>query len=136
MKEVQAFLRTDHEGHLAHSADELIRHADWADGLSAEEREQYFYGITTVFPLMLLGHYHEWLTDADLSAYMERFVPDMEAKLAPQTEAVLHAIYAAPESGEVWIAAVSSYLATVPYDVLRAFSAWAGLGDQESVGDE
>jgi hypothetical protein len=133
MKDVHAFLAEDRAGHLAMSQGELEQNADWNNELTAEQRQKYFYGIVTVFPVMLLSHYYEWLTGKDTTAYMEEFAPANEKKFAPQTTAMLETIYAAPESKETWIAAVSSYLATVPYGILREFTAWTKLGTSEKL---
>lgn len=127
---IEEFLKADHEGHLEHSAAELLRHADLSNGLTTEARQAYFSGITTVFPLMLLSHYYEWLTGKDPSDYMERFVPDTRSRLQPQTDAMLETLYHTPDNAQLWTGLASSYLSTVPYFVLRAFAAYALPADQ------
>ena len=130
MNDIRQFLDEDHRGHLEHSAAELRKHSDRANDLDTESRKQYFYGITTVFPLMLLSHYYEWLTGKDVAEYMERFVPVNERKYAPQTKAMLECIYETPDSDVLWASAVSGYLATYPYAILQEFANWALTEEQ------
>lgn len=122
---IEEFLNADHKGHLEHSAAELLRHADLSNGLTAETRSVYFSGITTVFPLMLLSHYYEWLTGKDTDDYMDHFVPTTRSRLQPQTNAILNALYQAPDHAQLWNGLVLSYLSTVPYTILRTFTAYA-----------
>ena len=119
------FLKGDHEGHLGHSAVELRRHADQASKLTVQQRREYFSGITTVFPLMLLSHHYEWLSGKDSADYIDCFVPVVRATLQPQTDAMLDTLYRAPEQDHLWSALLSIYLSTVPYAILRAFASYA-----------
>jgi hypothetical protein len=133
VKSFEAFIREDHEGHVERSGVELANHADRTIDLEDSIRQQYFYGITTVFPLMLLSHYQEWRTGVEPTAYMEQFVPQEEEKLSPITNGILGTIYQAPTSNEAWIAGVSSYLSAVPFEILQDYAAWAKLCPPEQV---
>lgn len=136
MKNVDAFLEEDHQGHLGRSGEELCRYACRSNELTFEERKDYFYGITTVFPMMLLSHYYQWLSDSDVDTYMKEFVPAIEGKYAPQMRAMLEDIYSVPDNEAFWAAVVSSYLATYPYELLRKFSAWVLTEEQQAKTEE
>jgi hypothetical protein len=135
MNSFAEFIQEDHKGHLERSGEELTRHADRSLDIGDDVRQKYFYGITTMFPLMLLGHYYQWRTGKEPKEYMEQFVPAEEKKLAPLTTALLDAIYAPPQTNEAWVAAVSAYLAAVPFEVLTDFALWAGIADREKLAD-
>lgn len=130
MKDVEKFLNEDHQGHLEHSAEELRTHADHRNELTLEVRQNYFYGISTIFPMMLLSHYYEWLTGKDTKEYMECFVPTNEARYAAENKALLTAVYENMDDCIVWASAVSSYMSHYPYAILQAFAEWALTPEQ------
>lgn len=130
MKDIKKFLEEDHKGHLERSGEELRRHADHRNELAPETRQNYFYGITTVFPMMLLSHYYEWLTGNDVAEYMEAFVPASEVKYAPENKALLSALYENMDNNTVWSSIISSYMAHYPYMLLQSFANWALTPEQ------
>ena len=61
---------------------------------------------------------------------MDEFVPAQKERYAAGTMALLELIYSAPEDYGVWLAAVSSYMTSYPYQILIEFAKFALTEDQ------
>lgn len=136
MKDIKAFLAEDHQGHVERSGADLLRHADRENDLTVQERKDYFYGITTVFPIMLLSHYYEGVLGGNVDVYMKQFAPIAEERHASQMKGMLEAVYAEWDNDALWAAAASGYLATYPYELLHEFSAWALTKEEQAKAEE
>lgn len=123
-KNLEAFIAQDQPGHIAMSGGEIKKYA-LRDGVTPEACKDYFFGISTVFPMMLLGHYYTWLTGNSDEDYMNRFVPAQKERYTRQTTALLDLLYSNPEDYPLWQAALSAYLATYPYQILTRFAEFA-----------
>ena len=111
----------DQPGHIAMSGGEITANA-MRTGLTLQACKDYFYGISTIFPIMMLGHYYSWMTEQDDSTYMERFVPAAKERFSGETMALLNLIYDHPDEIEVWRSALSSYISVYPYQILSYFT--------------
>lgn len=125
MKEIKAYIQADQAGQLERSAVPLKMHAVCGTGVSPQERLDYFYGMTTMFPLMFLGHYYQWLSDGRGKDFQAEFFPGTEQAYGPYNRKLMERIYAAPDSYEVWLSSVSGYLSCYPYALLEDFAQWA-----------
>lgn len=129
-KDIHAYVQADMREHKARSAAELLEHADPGSSKTAEERKEYFYGITAVFPMMFLGHYYDWLTDRQGRPYMEEFVPENEKKCGGTVRALMEELYREPGGDMQRLASLCGGLAASVYRTLGEFSAWAFSGGQ------
>jgi hypothetical protein len=136
MNNIESFIREDKQGHIEMSMQEIKDHACRSNDYTVQERQDYFYGISTVFPMMLLGHYSSWLTGKNDDAYMETFVPDMEQKYAKEQRARLQLIYEYSEDPIIWSSAVCSYLTAYPYAILEEFAKWTFSEEQVKKAQE
>ena len=125
MRDILAYVQEDLSGHIARSGAPLRSHADPNNSRTPAEREEYFSGMTTLFPLMFLGHYYEWLELPNRKDYQNEFLPWAESFFAPTNRALLHEIFQKPVSDSVWLSMLSGYLAYYPYALLEAFGRWA-----------
>lgn len=123
-KDIEEFIDQDQPGHIAMSGAEIIKYAR-REGVELADCRDYFFGISTVFPMMLLGHYYTWLTGNGDQKYMEEFVPAQKERYTAETMALLELIYGAPEDYALWQAALSAYLASYPYQILEEFARFA-----------
>lgn len=130
MKEINTYLQVDKAGHLERSGTPLKLHMDRSSGISPQERLNYFYGMTTMFPLIFLGNYYQWLTDGKGKDYHSEFLPAMEQAYGPYNRSLLERIYEAPDSFDAWLSSLSSYLSCYPHLLLAEFTRWAFPAEQ------
>lgn len=135
MKQIDEFIALDQPGHIAMSGAEITKYA-LREGVDLEECKAYFLGMSTVFPMMLLGHYYTWLTGRDAEDYMKRFVTKQKERYIAQTTALLDLIYSAPEDFDIWLAGLSSYMISYPYQILLEFAKFALSQDQTRLAEE
>lgn len=120
------YVQEDLAGHLERSGGPLRLHADPTSELNTQQRIDYFYGMTTMFPPMFLGHYYQWLELPEPKNYMQDFFPHAERWFGPCNQALLDKLFAASDdSGAIWLASLCSYLAYYPYALLERFGLWA-----------
>ncbi len=123
-KNIEVFIAQDQPGHIAMSGGEIKKYA-LRDGVTPEACKDYFFGISTVFPMMLLGHYYTWLTGNSDETYMNQFVPTQKQRYSGETMALLDLIYSSNQDAGLWQVALSAYLATYPYQILIRFAEFA-----------
>lgn len=124
MKNISEYIEEDRSGHIERSAAPLREHADRTNSLTLQQRSEYFYGMTTVFPLMFLGHYYDWLDIPERKDYMAQFFPMEETRFGPVNRALLDYIVRS-DSDAVWLSMLSGYLAYYPCALLEDFAHWA-----------
>jgi hypothetical protein len=71
MKNIHEFVSEDQKGHIERSGEEIRSNACRSSELSLAQRRDFFYGLSVVFPMMLLSHYYTWSDENDETEYME-----------------------------------------------------------------
>lgn len=130
--DIHTYLQMDCREHKARSAAELLEHADPSSSKTMEERKDYFYGITAVFPMMLLGHYYDWLSGQQGKPYMEEFVPVNEKKCGAPIQTLMQELFFEPVGDSQRLAALGGGMAASLYRTLGEFSAWA-FSDEQAI---
>lgn len=128
--DLHSFIESDCREHKERSGAELMEHADPASFKTEQERKEYFYGITAVFPMMLLGHYYDWLTDRQGKPYMDDFVPANEKKCGAPVRALMEELYREQVGDVPRLATLCGGLAAAVYRTLGEFSVWAFSDEQ------
>jgi hypothetical protein len=124
-KDIDLFIKEDHEGHLARSLDAILQHADYENELTMQERKEYFHGLMGAFPMMLMGHYYGWLIDEEPKEYFEKFIPEKQGVFESYVNTLTDQIFTENVTLSGQAARLAVYLQTYPFDLLRAFTVWA-----------
>lgn len=119
------FLEEDHKEHLERSLQAILEHADLTNEKTEDERKEFFRGLMGMFPVMMLGHYYEWLTEREPKDYFDSFIPKWQSVTETYIERLTNRLF--DEKTEPMLRAVllASYMQTYPYELLRAFVLWA-----------
>lgn len=115
-------LYKDREGHNGMSGKAVASHYDPAAPKTADERFDYFKGITIVFPYMLMAGHHRWLFEGvegakDYNDFMAKFKDASCAKYEP----LLKAAY---EGKADLCETYKAQAAEHPFDLLKNYYNW------------
>ena len=134
--DIKEFLDNDKKGHKERSRAEVEKHLDEGNSLTVAEREDYFMGISTMFPAMMLGHYYEFKTGNAPDGYMNEFVPRVEKKYMGINRPLLDTVYENYGDGSVLAAFLGAYLSYYPVRILSDFADYAFLDDEKKKAEE
>ena len=122
-KDGRARLAEDRKGHIAMSGAAIAGFYDEAAPKTADERLDYFKGISVVFPYMLTANHHRWLFEGredapDYREFMDGRLPESQARFWPMLENA----YAA--GGEALPEAYCAIAGEHPFALLRDYYLW------------